>query len=99
MRSPQLGRTVQPLSREGPEKMPPFVWQHGPSFVLVAVLVAQLLLLSFQTNRNHHMRLIEVWTIAILRPFPYSVAGGVGSTTRAWSTCWHLRSAQKDSRQ
>ena len=99
MRSPQLGRTVQPLSREGPEKMQAFVWQHGPFFVLVAVLVAQLLLLSFQINRNHHMRLIEVWTIAILRPFQYSVGGVVGSTTRAWSNFWHLRSAQKDNQQ
>ena len=51
----------EPLhSREGLEVMQAFVASHHPFFVLVVVLLAQLLLLSFQITRNHNVRLIKI---------------------------------------
>jgi rod shape-determining protein MreC len=97
--STPLGRSVRPLSREGPEKMQDFVMGHGPFFVLVAVMLGQFLLLSYQITRSHNVRLIKVWTVAIMRPFQYSVGGMVDSTARAWTNLRNLRSAQKQNQQ
>ena len=97
--SPQLGRAVPPLSREAPEKMQAFVVRHGPFFILMAVMVGQLLLLSFQITRNHNVRLIKVWTVAVLRPFQYSLGGLVDTTGRAWSTLRSLRTAQQENQR
>jgi rod shape-determining protein MreC len=96
--SPQFGRSVKTLSREGPEKTH-FVVRHGPLFVLAAVMVAQFLLLSYQITRGHNMRLIKVWTVAILQPFQSSVGGGVDSATRVWTDLRNLRSAEQENQQ
>ena len=96
--SPQFGRSVKTLSREGPEKTH-FVARHGPLFVLVAVMVAQFLLLSYQITRSHNMRLIKVWTVAILQPFQSSVGDVVDSATRAWTDVRNLRSAEQENQQ
>jgi rod shape-determining protein MreC len=97
--SSQFGRAVPPLSREGPEKMQAFVVRHGPFFVLVAVMVAQLLLLSFQIARNRNVRLIDAWTVAALRPFQYSLGGLVDATGRTWNNLRSLRTAQRENQQ
>jgi rod shape-determining protein MreC len=97
--SPQLGRNVAPLSREGPEKMQAFVARHGPFFVLAAVMVSQFLLLSFQMTRNRNVRLIKVWTVAVLEPFQYSVGGIVDASARALNNLWNLRAAQRENQQ
>lgn len=88
-----------PLTREGPEVMQAFVVRHRPFFVLVAVLILQLLLLSFQITRNQNVRLIQVWTVDAFSPFERAlhwVFSGVGSK---WGSLAGLRSAQKENQE
>ncbi len=62
-----------PRSREGPEVMQAFVARHRPLFILLGVLIAQLLLLSFQITRNRNVRLIQVWAVTVFDPFERSL--------------------------
>lgn len=72
-------------SRERP-KVQAFVARHRPFFVLLGALVGQLLLLSFQITRNHNVRLIQVWAVAVFDPLERSVHKGVETGTLAWRT-------------
>src|SRR5215468_5634694 len=87
-----------PHSREGPEVMQAFVASHRPLFILLAVLLAQLLLLSFQITRNHNVRLIKIWTLAVFDPFERSLKGITDATKWAWRTYGGLWLAQQENR-
>jgi rod shape-determining protein MreC len=71
---------------------------HRPLFILLAVLLAQLLLLSFQITRNHNVRLIRIWTLAVFDPFERSLKGITDATTWAWRTYGGLWRAQQENR-
>ncbi len=74
-----------------------FVARHRPLFILLGVLVAQLLLLSLQITRNHNVRLIQVWTVAVFDPLERSLEGAVRATTVSWNTYRNLwRSHQEN---
>jgi rod shape-determining protein MreC len=92
-----LERPVQ--TREAPERMQAFVRRHGPFFVLLGALAAQLLLLSLQISRNHNMRLIKVWTVMVFRPFQNTLHTTVDQTSQAWSRLHDLWKAQEENRQ
>src|SRR3974377_1031617 len=101
MRDPQNSEMINPDSlrgREGLEVMEAFVASHRPLFILVAVLLAQLLLLSFQITRNHNVRLIRIWALAVFDPFERSLKGITDATTRAWRTYGGLWRAQQENR-
>jgi rod shape-determining protein MreC len=101
MHDPQHQEMVSPdspHSREGPEVMQAFVASHRPFFVLTAVLLAQLLLLSFQITRNHNVRLIKIWTLAVFDPFERSLKGITDATKWAWRTYGGLWRAQQENR-
>lgn len=101
MRDPQNSERINPDSlrgREGLEVMEAFVASHRPFFILVAVLLAQLLLLSFQITRNHNVRLIRIWALAVFDPFERSLKGITDATTRAWRTYGGLWRAQQENR-
>jgi rod shape-determining protein MreC len=83
------------LSHEGPEAMQAFVSRHRAFFVLLAVMVAQLLLLSVQITRNQNVRLIQVWAVAAFDPFERSIHWTVSKATGSWKTFWGLWDAQK----
>lgn len=85
-----------PRSREAPEVMQAFVAGHRSFFILTAVLLAQLLLLSFQITRNHNVRLIKIWAVAVFDPFERSLKGITDATTRAWRTYAGLWQAQRE---
>lgn len=88
-----------PLPREGPEAMQAFVARHRPFIILVAVLIAQLLLLSLQITRNQNVRLIQVWAVDAFSPFERALhwaASGVGG---AWGSVVSLRAAQRENQQ
>jgi rod shape-determining protein MreC len=85
-----------PRSREAPEVMQAFVASHRPLFILMAVLLAQLLLLSFQITLNHNVRLIKIWAVAAFDPFERSLKGITDATTRAWRTYGDLWRAQRE---
>jgi rod shape-determining protein MreC len=101
MHDPQNQEMVSPdspHSREGPEVMQAFVASHRPLSILLAVLLAQLLLLSFQITRNHNVRLIRIWALAVFDPFERSLKGITDSTTWAWRTYGGLWRAQQENR-
>jgi len=78
--------------------MQAFVVRHYPVFLLLGVLVAQFLLLSLQITRNHNVRLIKVWAVAVFSPFQRSVTGLTEATALAWRTCRGLWRAQQENR-
>jgi len=92
----EMIRPDSPRSPEGPEVMQAFVASHRPFFILVAVLLAQLLLLSFQITRNHNVRLIKIWAVAVFDPFERSLKGVTDATTWAWRTYGGLWRAQQE---
>jgi rod shape-determining protein MreC len=96
--SPESGGATQPVTREGPD-VQAFVARHRPFFILAAVLVAQLLLLSFQITRNHDVRLIRVWAVALIDPFQRSLRGITDISVRTWQTYHHLFRAQQENQE
>ncbi len=87
------------MSHEGPEVMQAFVDRHRAFFILLGVLLAQLLLLSFQITRNHNVRLIQAWTVAIFDPFERALHWTVDRTTRTWRNYRGLLHAQQENRE
>ena len=87
--SPESGASTQPVTREGPN-VQAFFARHRPFIVLATVLVAQLLLLSFQITRNHDVRLIRVWAVALVDPFQRSLHGITDISVGAWRTYRNL---------
>ncbi len=87
------------LHREGPEVMQAFLSRHRAFFVLVAVIVAQLLLLSLQITRAHNVRLIQVWAVAVFEPFERSLHWTINKTTGTWRHFSGLWGAQRENQQ
>jgi rod shape-determining protein MreC len=79
--------------------MQAFIARHRPFFILAAVLVAQLLLLSFQITRNHDVRLIRVWAVALIDPFQRSLRGITDVSLRAWRTYRSLLRAHQENQE
>ena len=96
--SPESGPSRQPATRDGPN-VQAFIARHRPSFVLAAVLVVQLLLLSLQITRNHDVRLIRVWAVAVVDPFQRSLRGVTDISVGAWRTYRHLLRAQQENQE
>lgn len=76
--------------------MQAFVASHRPLFILLAVLLAQLLLLSLQITRSHNVRLIQIWAVTVFDPFERSLKGITGATTLAWRTYGGMWRAQAE---
>src|SRR5712692_2037368 len=96
--SPETAPPAQAWSHEGP-RMQAFVGRHRPFFTLVGVMVAQLLLLSFQITRNHNVRLIQVWAVAVFDPFERGLHGLVENSSRAWGTYRSLWRAHQQNQE
>ena len=96
--SPELTASTQHATREGPD-MQAFIARHRPVFVLAAVLVAQLLLLSLQITRNRDVRLIRVWAVAAIDPFQRSLRGIMDISLGAWRTYGSLLRAQQENQE
>jgi rod shape-determining protein MreC len=96
--SPESGASRQPVTRDGPN-VQAFIARHRPPFILAAVLVAQLLLLSLQITRNHDVRLIRVWAVAVVDPFQRSLRGITDISLGTWRTYRHLLRAQQENQE
>jgi rod shape-determining protein MreC len=96
--SPETGAPGQTAARDGPN-VQAFIARHRPSVVLAGVLVAQLLLLSIQITRNHDVRLIRVWAVAVVDPFQRSMHGMTDLSVGAWRTYRSLLHAQQENQQ
>ena len=92
-------RPETPPSREGPVVLQAFVARHRAFFVLLAVLVLQLLLLSFQITRSNKVRLIQVWAVTVFDPFERALHGAVDASTEAWRTYRDLWGAQQQNQE
>lgn len=96
--SSEFTRPDQPMAREG-ARVPAFVASHRAFFILVAVLVGQLLLLSFQITRNHNVRLIRVWAVTVMDPFERALRSLLGASTQAWKTYRGLWRSQQENQE
>ncbi len=84
---------------EAPERVQIFVSRHRYFFLLVAVLVAQLLLLSVQITRGRGTLLIQVWAVSAMEPFQRAAHWTVSSLGGAWGNLQDLRNAREQYRQ
>jgi len=96
--APETAPAVRSWSHEAP-RMQAFVARHRPFFTLVGVLVAQLLLLSFQITRNHNVRLIQTWAVAVFDPFERGLHKLVEDSTIAWGTYRSLWRAHQQNQE
>jgi len=96
--SSESGASRQSVTRDGPN-VQAFIARHRPSFILAAVLVAQLLLLSLQITRNHDVRLIRVWAVALVDPFQRSMRGLTDISVGTWRTYHNLLRAQQENQE
>jgi rod shape-determining protein MreC len=96
--SPESAAQRQPVARDGPN-VQAFIARHRPSFILAAFLVAQLLLLSLQITRNHDVRLIRVWAVAVVDPFQRSLRGITDMSVGTWRTYRSLLRAQEENQE
>lgn len=96
--APDQRAPASALARYGPN-VQAFVARHREFFVLVGVLVAQFLLLSFQITRNHNIRLIRVLAVTVFDPFERSLRGIANATTHGLRTYRQLVAAQQENQQ
>ncbi len=96
--SPELAHPVPPLDLEGPG-VSAFLKRHRSFFTLLAVVAAQLLLLSLQITRNNHVRLIRYWTVEAFDPFQRSLDGLMNVSSGAYRTYIHLWHAQQENQE
>ena len=89
----------RPPERETPERVQAFVSSHRAFFVLLAVLLAQLLLLSVQITRNRKVRLIQVWAVTAVDPFARVLRGTYDAATGAWGSYRDLWGTQQQNRE
>jgi rod shape-determining protein MreC len=96
---PESARPETPPTREGPVVLQAFVARHRAFFVLLAVLVLQLLLVSFQITRSNKVRLIQVWAVTVFDPFERALHGAIDASTTAWRTYRGLWRAQQQNQE
>ena len=99
LRSAESHGAERPPERETPERVQAFVSSHRAFFVLVAVLLAQLLLLSVQITRNQKVRLIQVWAVSAVDPFARVLHGTFDTATGAWGSYRDLWGTQQQNRE
>lgn len=95
---PDTTRPVQALDHAGPY-IPAFVRRHRSFLTLLAVMAAQILLLSMQITRNNHVRLIRYWTVEAFDPFERSLGGLMNVATTAFRTYRHLWHAEQENQE
>jgi rod shape-determining protein MreC len=92
---PDSGDFSNGFDRRPRDRVHAFVARRGAFFVLVAVLLAQLLLLSVQITRGRNVRLVHVWAAAVFSPLErgfHRVVESVASVGRLAEGLWRARS-------
>jgi len=97
--STHIGPTPTEVAGEAPHKVRAFIGGHHAVFILLAVLLAQLLLLSVEITRNSDGPLIKVAAVAFFRPFQRTLQLSASGTAWAWSTVGSLWRAQQENRR
>ena len=91
-------RQAQSLDHDGPG-VSAFVSRHRAFFALLAVVAAQLLLLSLQITRNNHVRLIRYWAVEAFDPLQRSLGGLMNASSSAYRTYVHLWRAEQENQE
>jgi rod shape-determining protein MreC len=96
--SPELARPVQALDHDAPA-VPAFIKRHNSFFVLLAVIGAQILLLSLQITRTNNIRLIRYWTVQAFDPLERSMGGftnAISTSYRSIHDLWHAEQENQE---
>jgi rod shape-determining protein MreC len=96
--SQDLTRPVETLDHEGPD-VPAFVSRRRSFFALLAVVMAQILLLSLQITRNNNVRLIRYWAVTAFDPFERSLRSLLDFSSSVYTTYRHLWHAQQENQE
>lgn len=72
--------------------------RHRPLVLLVAVILAQVLLLAFQIRRDRDVRLIRVWSAELLTPLQRAGTFVVTKTDGVWFGYVDLRNVRAENR-
>lgn len=73
--------------------------RHRPLVLLVAVILAQVLLLAFQIRRDRDVRLIRVWSAELLTPVQRVGSDVVAKVDSVWFGYIDLRNVRRDNRR
>lgn len=73
--------------------------RHRPLVLLVAVILAQVLLLAFQIRRDRDVRLIRVWSAELLTPLQRAGTFIVSQVDSVWFGYIDLRNVRMENRQ
>lgn len=73
--------------------------RHRPLVLLVAVILAQVLLLAFQIRRGHDVRLIRVWSAELLTPLQHAGTFLVAKVDGIWFGYIDLHNVRVENRQ
>jgi len=99
IRSPLTARPVPPRVPEGPEVVQAFISRHRPFFILLAVLMGQLLLLSIQVTRDQSVPLAKVWVVSALAPVERTLRSAADGVAGAWTAIRDLGHAERNQRE
>lgn len=84
---------------DAPERVQRFISQHRYFSLLVAVLAAQIFLLSFQITRGQGTLLIQGWGVALLEPFQRAAHATLKGVSGTWNYYLHLRDVAQRNRE
>lgn len=99
IRSPLTARPVPPRVPEGPQVVQAFISRHRPFFILLAVLMSQLLLLSIQVTRDRNVPLAKVWVVSALAPAERALRSATDAVAGAWTAIRDLGHAEQTERE
>lgn len=99
VRSPLTARPVPPRVPEGPQVVQAFISRHRPFFILLAVLMGQLLLLSIQVTRDQNVPLAKVWVVSALAPVEHALRRATNGIAGAWTAVGDLGHAEQNQRE
>jgi rod shape-determining protein MreC len=97
--SSEARQPATPRIPEAPEIVHAFLGRHLPLLILVAVVLAQLVLLAYQVTRKDNVRLIQVWAAAAFDPFERSLHGLTRAAAGAWTSFHDLSGAERENRR
>jgi rod shape-determining protein MreC len=72
------------------------VSRHRSLSLLAGVVLAQVLLLAFQIKREHEVRLIRYWAVAMMTPVERAGTWSVSKVGGAWHGYFALRDARRE---
>src|ERR1700730_15758000 len=70
--------------------------RHGPLALLASVVLAQILLLAFQIKRDHDVRLIRYWAVALMTPVERTGTWSTSQVKGIWNGYIYLHNARSE---